>query len=344
MPSDPNTSASNVPASGSSGPTRRGRASSTVTSAAEAAEHLGQLDADGATAQHGQRGRHLLGLDGLAVGPVGRAGQSGHRGDPGPGPDVEDHGPFGLDDPVPHRHPLRPLQPSPSPHQAAALVLEPLGGHRVVPRRRWPRRGCVGPPGPSRAAPWPCRPCPAPGGLGQQIGGPDHHLGGDAPPVGALAPHQLGLHPDHVETGLGQTPGHVLATRPHPHHDHIGPFAHPGSSGLLRLSDRAGQRARPPADGPGRRSQRFYPATGRSAPPEGRSPGTRLPASPSAPAMTVGAYGTGPAWPAETRAWWWRATFRGRRSTRDIRAQRGRHLLAPAPRMRPGDHRHDGPP
>src|SRR5487761_1423906 len=63
-----------------------------------------------------------------------------------------------------------------------------------------------------------------PAGLGQQVGGPDHHLRRNAPPVRALTADQLGLDPGHVHPGLGQPPGGVLAARTHPDHHDVGFF------------------------------------------------------------------------------------------------------------------------
>ena len=60
---------------------------------------------------------------------------------------------------------------------------------------------------------------PAP--LGDQVRGPDHHLGGDAPPVRALATDQPALHPGHRQPGLGQRARRVLTPWSHADDDNI---------------------------------------------------------------------------------------------------------------------------
>ena len=191
MPSAANTPASSSPGLGLLGPTSSGRRLEDGDLGAEAAEHLGQLDADGPAAEHGQRGRHLLGLDGLPVGPVGGVGQPGHRWDPGPRTDVDHDGPGGLDDAVAHRHRVGPSRRPQPRTRRPPLSSKRFDRHGVVPAigglladppgHRAPSRGHRDRAGHPRD----------PSGLGQEVGGPDHHLGGDAPPVGALAPHQL---------------------------------------------------------------------------------------------------------------------------------------------------------
>ena len=60
-----------------------------------------------------------------------------------------------------------------------------------------------------------------PAALGQQVRGPDHHLGRNAPPVRALPADQPVLDADHGKPGLGQPPGEVLAAGPHADHDDV---------------------------------------------------------------------------------------------------------------------------
>ena len=50
-------------------------------------------------------------------------------------------------------------------------------------------------------------------GLGEGVGGPDHHLAGDTAPVRALAADELGLDADHVQAGLGEPSSDVLPAR-----------------------------------------------------------------------------------------------------------------------------------
>jgi hypothetical protein len=60
-----------------------------------------------------------------------------------------------------------------------------------------------------------------PAGLGEQVARADHHLARYARPVRALPAHQLGLHADDVQSGLGQASGDVLAAHPHADDDHV---------------------------------------------------------------------------------------------------------------------------
>ena len=46
--------------------------------------------------------------------------------------------------------------------------------------------------------------------LGQEVRRAHHHLGGDAPPIGALAADQLCLDADDLETRVRQVPRHLL--------------------------------------------------------------------------------------------------------------------------------------
>ena len=59
------------------------------------------------------------------------------------------------------------------------------------------------------------------GRLGQGVSRAHHHFGGDAAPVGALAPDELPLDREHPQAGLGCSPGHFLATHSHADHDQV---------------------------------------------------------------------------------------------------------------------------
>lgn len=108
----------------------------------------------------------------------------------------------------------------------SALAGEPVHGHLVVPvvrrliadpGRNWAEvRDDLGLPGHARDAP----------GLGEQVSGADHHLAWDTGPVRALPADQFRLHPDHVQTGLGQPLGDVLTPHAHPDHHDIGVLRH----------------------------------------------------------------------------------------------------------------------
>ena len=147
-------------------------------------------------------------------------------GDPRPGPDVDDHGPARLDDPVADHHPAGPVQPAPAPHEPAALLLEALDRHRVVPvvgglvadatGHRGPVGGHGRRPGHRRA---PARPRPGgrrPGSSSWRGRTPSR--GTRHPPARRRCPPRR----DRPRPALG----HVLAPRPHPDHDHLGLFGH----------------------------------------------------------------------------------------------------------------------
>ena len=57
--------------------------------------------------------------------------------------------------------------------------------------------------------------------LGQQIGRPHHHFGGDAAPIRALTADELGLDAHDVESGLGQLAGYLFSSRSQPDHDGV---------------------------------------------------------------------------------------------------------------------------
>ena len=132
----------------------------------------------------------------------------------------------GLDDPIADDHPPRPVEPAPPPHQPAALSLEPVDGHRVVPVVGGLLADAAGHRGPCRLHGGGAGHAGHPSGLGQQVGGTDHHLGGHTPPVRTFTADQLGVHPHHVQTGLGQPTGCILAAGAHAHHDHISMLGH----------------------------------------------------------------------------------------------------------------------
>jgi len=68
-------------------------------------------------------------------------------------------------------------------------------------------------------------------GLLEQLGRADHHLRRDAGPVGALAPEQFRLDPNHVDPGFREPEADVLARGSHPDDDHVCPVAHIGLLG-----------------------------------------------------------------------------------------------------------------
>ena len=103
--------------------------------------------------------------------------------------------------------------PGTAPDEMSALADETIDGHLVIPRiggflADTPRhRGPVGSDdrrsGIARYA----------STLGQQIGCSHHHFGGDAAPIRALAPDELGFDADDVETGLGETSRYIFSSR-----------------------------------------------------------------------------------------------------------------------------------
>lgn len=117
-----------------------------------------------------------------------------------------------------------------TPDEAAALALEALHRHPVVPvvgglvadagGHRTPIGRDLSGAGHPRD----------PSSLGQQVSGPQHHLGGYAAPVGALAPDQAGLHAHHVHPRLGESTRYLLAPGSHPEDDHVGSLVHRSSS------------------------------------------------------------------------------------------------------------------
>jgi hypothetical protein len=187
---------------------------------AEAGVHLGQLGADGPAAEHDHRRRQLLGLDRLTVGPVRGVGEPGDRRDRGVVP-------VATTTPAPRaERGRRPVTASGRrAGRARGRTCRPC--RRTArrrpcrPSRRWPRPGCAGRPGPSRRDGRGAGETGDSACLGEQVGGADHHLRRDAPPVGALTADQAGLDADDLEPGLGEPTGDVLASGPHADDDHV---------------------------------------------------------------------------------------------------------------------------
>jgi hypothetical protein len=119
------------------------------------------------------------------------------------------------------RHPAGTDHAAHAPHEPAALALEALDGDGVVPVVGGVVADALGDEGPVGLDGGVAGQARHPPRLGQQVGGPHHHLRRHAPPVGALAAEELPVDADHVEPGLGQRAGHVLAAGAHAHHDHV---------------------------------------------------------------------------------------------------------------------------
>ena len=201
---------------------------------AEAGEDLGEFRADRPAAQHDQRLGYPFGLNYLPVRPERGAGQPVQRGDRGIGADVDHDALAGLEDPgapgAGDRHLAGSGDLPAAADQVAALTGEPVGRHLVVPvvgglvpdppGDRRPVGGDLGRPGQAGHPP----------GLGDQIGGADHHLGWHASEIGAFPADQAGFDPGHVQARFGQRPGRVFAAGPQADHHHIRMlwFAHAG--------------------------------------------------------------------------------------------------------------------
>jgi hypothetical protein len=171
--------------------------------AAETGEDLAELDPDGTASEHDERRGHLGRLDRLAVGPVGHLGEPGDGWRPRLGAGVDHDSPGRLELAVGDGDPPAAAQPAPAPHEAAAFGLETLDGDTVVPvvgrlgadpsRHRRPVGDDARAPGdPGHAA-----------GVGEEPGGPEHHLRGDAAVVGALPAEKAALDAHDVEAPLG---------------------------------------------------------------------------------------------------------------------------------------------
>lgn len=57
--------------------------------------------------------------------------------------------------------------------------------------------------------------------LRQEVGGADHHFGGDTTPVGAFSPDELGFDADDLEPCLGQLTCYLLTARSQPDDDGV---------------------------------------------------------------------------------------------------------------------------
>lgn len=81
-----------------------------------------------------------------------------------------------------------------------------------------------------------------PSGLLQQVGGTDHHLRGDACPVGALTTNELVLDSDDVESGVEEAKSDLFPARSHPEHYYVclldSHVTLPHASGVSRRSQR----------------------------------------------------------------------------------------------------------
>src|SRR3989442_983505 len=62
--------------------------------------------------------------------------------------------------------------------------------------------------------------------LCQHVVRADHHFGGDAAVIGALAAHQVAFDADHLESMLRQGFGDFLATHSHAENDGVDAFSH----------------------------------------------------------------------------------------------------------------------
>ena len=175
--------------------------------AAEAADRLRHLDADRAAAEHEQAARNGLHAGHLAVGPDAvELAQAGDRRHDRIGAVRQDDVVGGVALAVDLDHP-GPGQPAAAAQQVDAVVRQPallagvgvVGDHEVTPGERGldvdlgARRRLA------RAV--------------HRLAGAQQRLGGDACPVGALAPDQLALDERDPQAPLGQLAGAVLARR-----------------------------------------------------------------------------------------------------------------------------------
>ena len=157
MPSDAKTSASIEPASGSSGPTRRGPASITVTSDPKRrntwASSTPMAPPPRTANESGTRAVRTA----SRLLQYGVATQAGDRRHPGSGPGPEHHGPLRLEGLVADHDPAGAVETGPAAHEPTALAHEAVHGDRVVPIVRGLVADAAGDwahPG----APWPNRP------------------------------------------------------------------------------------------------------------------------------------------------------------------------------------------
>ena len=188
----------------------------------EAGDRLRQLAADRAAAEDDQAAGQLGDLHDVAVGPVRRVRQAVDRQHEGLGAGVEHDAPgrLVLARPRPRRRPGATSRPWPrtsrTPASWTALALassvQPLVASSVM------RRGRARPVGLDRRR---AGEVVGPVDHGDVVGGPDHQLAGGAPVERALAAHQVHLHPDGVETGLGQLGGQLLPAGTEPEDDDV---------------------------------------------------------------------------------------------------------------------------
>ena len=161
----------------------------------------------------------------------------GMGGDPRLGPRRDDDGPARLVDLVTDHDAARAVEPAPAAYEAPALGDEAVHRHRVVPVVGGLGADALGhrrPIGIDGRRPGHARHASR---LGQQVGGPDHHLGRDAAPVGTLPAEESPR--CRRPTRPGQSSGHLLAAGAHPEDHHVHLFGHVAS----RRSRRAGCRA-----------------------------------------------------------------------------------------------------
>ena len=197
-----------------------------VDPAAEPGEGLGELGTDRTAAEHDQGLRCGLGRDRFPVRPERAVGKAWNRRDRRIGARVEDDRPGRREFLVPDTDGVRAGDLRPAADEPAAGLLEPVDGDLVVPaggglgadalRDRAEvglRRG-----GPGQFV--------DAAGLGEAVGGPDHHLGRDTRVVRAFAAHQVGLDPDHRQPGGCQVGADRLSSGSHPDHYDIDLLGH----------------------------------------------------------------------------------------------------------------------
>jgi hypothetical protein len=141
-----------------------------------------------------------------------------HRGN---GTSREDDGARRTEATVTHRNRVRGDETATPTYEAATLGLEPFDCHGVVPvvgglvtdacghGRPVGRHGDR-----TRHARYAAR-------LSQKVRRTHHHLGRNAAPVRAFTAHERGFDSEHVESRLGELPGHLLSARTHADHHHI---------------------------------------------------------------------------------------------------------------------------
>src|SRR6266536_3244499 len=186
---------------------------------------LRHLQPDRAAAEHQQPARQVLHGGDVPVVPRPQLAQPRHRRDHRAGAGGQHHRTPGLQQqhrPVRpgHLHPALAGQPTMTPHQLDAAILQPTqlaavppaAGH-VVPLGE--RGGDV-----QRAGDRLGR-ARHPAGRGQRVAGPDQRLARDAAPVRALPADELPLHQHHRQAAVGAAAGDDLTGRPGTDHHHI---------------------------------------------------------------------------------------------------------------------------